>query len=93
MGHCELELRAAAEAESARSQAEGLYNRDLVVQALCLLWLYLPWLYLLWLYSPWLYLLWLYSPWLYLLWLYYGLVDSVPRRARSALKQRCSNVP
>ena len=81
MGHCEIELRAAAEAESARSQAEGLYNRDLVVQAR----------YLLWLYSPWLYLLWLYSPWLYLLWLYYGLVHSVPRRARSALKQRCSN--
>ena len=44
MGHCELELRAAAEAESARSQAEGLYNRDLVVQAPYLLWLYLPWL-------------------------------------------------
>ena len=45
VGHCEIELRAAAEAESARSQAEGLYNRDLVVQARYLLWLYLPWLY------------------------------------------------
>jgi hypothetical protein len=36
VGHCELELHAAAEAESARSQAEGLYNRELVVQALTL---------------------------------------------------------
>ena len=36
VGHCEAELHAAAEAESARSQAEGLYNRNLVVQALTL---------------------------------------------------------
>ena len=34
LGHCELELRTAAKAESARSLAEGLYNRQ-VAAALC----------------------------------------------------------